>query len=77
MYLTINFIFSSQQKRLSLKDFQVGRHLGHGQFGSVYLAREIASGFIVALKIIEKSQLRSSGNERQLRREIEIQSRLR
>jgi serine/threonine protein kinase len=43
----------------------------------VYLARERKSKFIVAIKVIKKSQLLKAGVEHQLRREIEIQSNLR
>jgi aurora kinase, other len=61
----------------SLKDFEIGRPLGRGKFGDVYLAREKKSKFIVAIKAIKKSQLQKAGVEHQLRREIEIQSHLR
>ena len=68
------FFFCSQW---SLKDFEIGRSLGRGKFGSVYLAREKKSKFIVALKVLFKSQLVKGGVEHQLTREIEIQSHLR
>jgi len=61
----------------SLKNFDIGKPLGRGKFGSVYLAREKQSKFIVALKVLFKSQLVKSNVEHQLRREIEIQSHLR
>lgn len=61
----------------SLNDFDIGKPLGKGKFGNVYLAREKRSKFIVALKVLFKSQLQSAGVEHQLRREIEIQSHLR
>uniref|UniRef100_F7A0P0 Aurora kinase n=1 Tax=Ciona intestinalis TaxID=7719 RepID=F7A0P0_CIOIN len=61
----------------SLKNFDIGKPLGRGKFGSVYLAREKKSKFIVALKVLFKSQLMKSNVEHQLRREIEIQSHLR
>jgi len=51
--------------------------LGVANLGSVYLAREKKSHFIVALKVLYKSQLQSNSVEHQLRREIEIQSHLR
>ncbi|KAE9415595.1 hypothetical protein Angca_007000, partial [Angiostrongylus cantonensis] len=60
-----------------LEDFEVGRPLGKGKFGSVYLARIKENGFFVALKVMFKSQLRRSNVEHQLRREIEIQGHLR
>ncbi|KAK1857874.1 hypothetical protein I4F81_000488 [Pyropia yezoensis] len=50
---------------------------GRGKFGNVYLAREKASCYIVALKVLYKAQLCKGNVEHQLRREIEIQSHLR
>lgn len=64
-------------KQWSLNDFEIGKPLGRGKFGSVYLAREKASKYIVAIKVLYKSQLLKAGVEHQLRREIEIQSHLR
>ena len=60
------------------KDFDFGRPLGKGKFGSVYLAREKRSAHkaIVAIKILFKSQLQKAGVEHQFRRELEIQSHL-
>lgn len=43
----------------------------------MYLAREKRSGFIVALKVLYKEELEESKVEKQLRREVEIQSHLR
>lgn len=68
---------TNEPKAWCLKDFEIGRPLGKGKFGHVYLARERRSGFIVALKIIYKSELEQAKVEKQLRREIEIQSHLR
>lgn len=61
----------------SLNDFEIGKPLGRGKFGSVYLAREKRTKYIVAIKVLQKSQLQKAGVEHQLRREIEIQSHLR
>mmetsp|Transcript_10494 Transcript_10494/g.17641 ORF Transcript_10494/g.17641 Transcript_10494/m.17641 type:complete len:281 (-) Transcript_10494:832-1674(-) len=61
----------------TLKDFEIGKPLGRGKFGDVYLARERKSKFVVAIKVIKKRQLLKAGVEHQLRREIEIQSHLR
>mmetsp|Transcript_19504 Transcript_19504/g.54259 ORF Transcript_19504/g.54259 Transcript_19504/m.54259 type:complete len:388 (-) Transcript_19504:287-1450(-) len=66
-----------QERRWSLKDFDIGRPLGKGKFGNVYLAREKQSKYVVALKVLFKSQLQQANVEHQLRREIEIQSHLR
>ncbi|KAJ3775114.1 other/AUR protein kinase [Lentinula raphanica] len=62
----------------SLHSFDIGRPLGKGQFGRVYMVRTKAPPqFILALKTLIKAQLVKDGCERQLRREIEIQMNLR
>lgn len=65
------------QRELALADFDIGRPLGHGRYGRVYLAREKQSKFICALKIMKLSELNKDEMWHQLRREIEIQSQLR
>ncbi|CAO4360847.1 unnamed protein product [Caenorhabditis nigoni] len=62
--------------KLSINDFEIGRPLGKGKFGSVYLARTKTGHFHCAIKVLFKSQLISGGVEHQLEREIEIQSHL-
>uniref|UniRef100_A0A915IY99 Aurora kinase n=1 Tax=Romanomermis culicivorax TaxID=13658 RepID=A0A915IY99_ROMCU len=64
-------------KNFTLDNFEIGRPLGKGKFGNVYLAREKQSKYIVALKVLFKSQLVKANVQHQLRREIEIQSHLR
>ncbi|GAB0088697.1 Aurora kinase [Sergentomyia squamirostris] len=69
---------SEKQKRLwTLNNFDIGRLLGRGKFGNVYIAREKETKFVVALKVLFKKQIQDSGVEHQVRREIEIQSHLR
>ncbi|KAG9266270.1 aurora kinase C-like [Astyanax mexicanus] len=70
-------IQSSSKMPWSLENFDIGRALGKGKFGSVYLARERQTKFILALKVLFKKQLEKAGVEHQLRREVEIQSHLR
>jgi len=65
------------KKKWQLSDFDIGKPLGRGKFGWVYLAREKSTKYICALKILFKNQLSRAGVEHQLRREIEIQSHLR
>ncbi|KAG0174972.1 hypothetical protein DFQ30_001447 [Apophysomyces sp. BC1015] len=65
-----------EYKQWTLDDFDIGRSLGKGKFGHVYLAREKKSGYVVALKVLYKSELENSGVETQLRREVEIQKQL-
>ncbi|KAI1111564.1 kinase-like domain-containing protein [Nemania sp. NC0429] len=64
-------------KQFHLGMFEIGRPLGKGKFGRVYLARERTSGFICALKVLHKTELSQGRVEKQVRREIEIQSNLR
>ncbi|KAM0697483.1 hypothetical protein Q7P36_002337 [Cladosporium allicinum] len=63
-------------KEYHLGMFEIGKPLGKGKFGRVYLARERASGFVCALKVLHKSELQQGKVEKQVRREIEIQSNL-
>ncbi|EGD94701.1 AUR protein kinase [Trichophyton tonsurans CBS 112818] len=64
-------------KKFHLGMFEIGKPLGKGKFGRVYLARERSTGFVCALKVLHKSELVHGHVEKQLRREIEIQSNLR
>jgi serine/threonine protein kinase len=64
-------------QRWCIDDFEIGKPLGQGKFGRVYLAREKKTKFVVALKKMSKKQLLRAHFEVQLRREIEIQSHLR
>ena len=48
MIYTTNNIYSQAFK---MDDFQIGKQLGRGKFGTVYLGREKASKAIVALKV--------------------------
>ncbi|CAG9585044.1 unnamed protein product [Danaus chrysippus] len=66
-----------KKKQWALTDFDLGRPLGKGKFGNVYLAREKESHYVVALKVLFKSQILESDIEHQVRREVEIQCRLR
>lgn len=64
------------EKQYSLPMFDIGRPLGKGKFGRVYLAQEKATGFVCALKVLHKSEISQGKVEKQVRREIEIQSNL-
>lgn len=60
-----------------LDDFEIGRPLGKGKFGNVYLAREKSSHMVLALKVLFKTDLFKAGINHQVQREVEIQTRLR
>lgn len=68
---------SDSMKKWNLNNFDIGRFLGKGKFGAVFLAREKSSQFVVALKCLMKKQIQNAGVEHQLKREIEIQTHLR
>lgn len=59
-------------KEWSLDCFEIGKRLGNGRFGSVYLARECSSDYVVALKILFKVEITPS-IEYQVKREVGIQ----
>jgi len=52
-----------EPKNWTIDDFEIGKPLGRGKFGHVYLAREKKSKFIVALKVLYKKQLLKSNVE--------------
>lgn len=58
----------------SLDNFELGKRLGRGKFGRVYMAREKKTGYIVALKTLMKREIAQNHVERQVLREIEIQT---
>ncbi|XP_061728170.1 aurora kinase B-like [Cydia pomonella] len=60
----------------SPRDFELGSALGRGKFGHVHIAREKKTGFLVAIKTMFKSQIIKSKCEKQILREIEIQTHL-
>lgn len=64
----------NQGNSISLKDFDVGKKLGKGKLGKVYCVRHIKSNFICALKVMNIPDLVNLKLEKNLRREIEIQS---
>lgn len=68
---------NQSMKRWVLTDFDIGRPLGKGKFGNVYLARERRSEYVVAMKVLYKSQIENANIAHQVRREIEIQTHLR
>lgn len=69
-------LYPTREWRLS--SFEMGRPLGKGKFGRVYMVRtKTEPHYIVALKCLYKSEIVESGVEKQIRREIEIQQNLR
>lgn len=46
---------TTSERQWRLDDFDIGKPLGKGKFGNVYLAREKSSKYIVALKVFISS----------------------
>ena len=61
-------------KDWTLADFTIGKPLGRGKLGTVFLASEKTSNFVCAIKVMKKAELQHASLEEQLAREIEIQS---
>lgn len=61
----------------TLDDFDIGKAIGRGKFGNVYLARDRKSQYLIALKILFKKELVKHNVVNQMKREIEIQYHLR
>ncbi|ORZ37248.1 kinase-like domain-containing protein [Catenaria anguillulae PL171] len=60
-----------------VSDFDIGTCVGQGKFGKVHRAREKSSGYMIALKVLEKGEIYRDGCQKQVKREIEIQANLR
>ena len=63
-------------RKFSLEDFEIGSKIGKGKYGDVYVAREIRTNFLVALKVLSKSAIRNMKAQKQVVREIKIHSQL-
>lgn len=73
----IQYFLSFCSYEWSKDDFELGCPLGRGKFGRVYVAREKKTHFMIALKVLFKSEVIKGHIEKQIGHEIEIQSRLR
>ncbi|EGV62048.1 spindle assembly checkpoint kinase [Yamadazyma tenuis] len=79
---SLQFLHNSNLTKLkvkpsvSLSHFEIGKTLGKGKLGSVYCVKHKASNFVCALKVMNLETLRSLKLQKNLQREIEIQSSL-
>jgi aurora kinase len=48
-----------EERGMAIADFVLGKKLGSGKFGEVFVARHRKSGFICALKRIKKGNVES------------------
>jgi serine/threonine protein kinase len=76
--LTIISLSKCPTREWKLTSFDMGRPLGKGKFGRVYMVRTKSEPkYIVALKCLYKAEIVHAKVEKQIRREIEIQQNLR
>ena len=54
------------------KDFEFGKRLGKGRYGDVYIVRHKLTGFLCAMKVIDKDIVREEEMQEPLTREIKI-----
>lgn len=47
----------NSSSKVSRDNFRVIKKLGEGKFGKVYMVREITTGFIMAMKVVEKKKI--------------------
>ncbi|PNT65936.1 hypothetical protein BRADI_3g04630v3 [Brachypodium distachyon] len=60
------------RRTILMERYEIGRHLGQGNFAKVYYARNLISGQGVAIKIIDKDKVSRVGLMVQIKREISI-----
>uniref|UniRef100_A0A7E4W2V4 Aurora kinase n=1 Tax=Panagrellus redivivus TaxID=6233 RepID=A0A7E4W2V4_PANRE len=68
-----NAIGGDAQRKFVVSDFEFGKKLGQGRFGTVFLGREKKNNFILAIKRINNITLTSDQTLLQMKREIELQ----
>ncbi|KAG2648653.1 CBL-interacting protein kinase 26-like [Panicum virgatum] len=61
-----------ERRNILMGRYEIGRQLGQGNFAKVYYARNLTSGQVVAIKIIDKDKITRVGLIVQIKREISI-----
>ena len=65
--------YYAKRPELSIQSFDIVEKLGEGKFASVFMAVEKLTGFMVALKVVEKKKIIEENFLTQFIREIKIQ----
>eukprot|EP01013_Petalomonas_cantuscygni_P038979 TRINITY_DN70249_c0_g1_i1.p1 TRINITY_DN70249_c0_g1~~TRINITY_DN70249_c0_g1_i1.p1 ORF type:complete len:326 (-),score=65.99 TRINITY_DN70249_c0_g1_i1:136-1113(-) len=73
----ISLLQQISSPRLSLDDFTIGKKLGEGRYGNVFLAQHKTSNLVVAIKRLSKEGIIRDNVAPQIVRELEIQGYLR
>ncbi|KAJ4976291.1 hypothetical protein NE237_001397 [Protea cynaroides] len=66
-----------ERPALLLGRYEIGKLLGHGSFAKVYNAKNIKTGEVVAIKVIDKEKILKGGLVAHIKREISIFRRVR
>ncbi|KAA8525607.1 hypothetical protein F0562_007462 [Nyssa sinensis] len=61
-----------EERNILFGKYEMGRLLGKGTFGKVYYGKQMASGESVAIKVINKEQVKKEGMMEQIKREISV-----
>ncbi|KAL6985175.1 CBL-interacting serine/threonine-protein kinase 16 [Sarracenia purpurea var. burkii] len=61
-----------EEKHMLFGKYEMGRLLGKGTFAKVYYGKEMVSGESVAIKVINKDQVKKEGMMEQIQREISV-----
>ena len=67
----------TDKKEWTIKDFDIGKELGRGTYGKVYLAKVKNTDFMVAIKVLNKQKLWNGKMEHYLASEVRILSNIR
>ncbi|KAM7480056.1 hypothetical protein LguiA_028269 [Lonicera macranthoides] len=57
---------------MPLRNYKLGKTLGHGSFGKVKIAEHTLTGYKVAIKILNRRKMKTPDMEEKVRREIKI-----
>ena len=68
--------FEVPDRNWLIEDFTLGKPIGKGKFGNVYLAKQTKTKYPIALKVLFKAPMIQQKCIHNLKREVEIQSRL-
>lgn len=73
---TANIVRDFNHREWSIERFHIGKPLGNGRFGRVYLAMEKSTNFICVLKSVNIASINSPKLAQLLAREVEINTQL-
>jgi 5'-AMP-activated protein kinase catalytic alpha subunit len=67
----------NQDSRLIMGQYRLGRLLGCGTFAKVYKAHKVATGEVMAVKVLDKDAMHRSGMAEKVKTEVDVMRRVR